>query len=281
MLINGKLIAQTIYQKLVPRLSRLKKRDINPSLAIILVGSDPASVAYVAKKKEKGEKIGITVYIDHQPSAITENQLITIIDNYNYDPNISGIIIQLPLPKHISGEKVTQKVLPQKDVDGFVQNSRFTNPIVKAVYYLLGFIIFQKINNQINSEVIKKWLQNKQIVVIGKGKTGGKPIFQELAKITNKIVQIDSQTDNPDKIIKQGNIIISCVGKKNILNRSNLKKGVILINVGLHKENNHLVGDYDETEIKNCASFYTPTPSGIGPVNVACLLENVIQACEK
>lgn len=268
MVIYGKLIAQSIYQKLVPRISRLKKRSINPTLAIILVGSDPASAAYVSQKKKRGQDLGITVAVDRKPADLTEEQLLATVENYNHDPNIHGIIIQLPLPEHISEEKVIQQVLPQKDVDGFTTNSLFTNPIVKAVYYLFDYTIHKKPTN-------------KQIVVIGKGKTAGKPIFQELSKLCKNITQIDSKTKNPDEIIKQGDIVISCVGKKNIVNRQNLKKGAILINVGLRKEDNHLAGDYDEEEIKDIASFYTPTPGGVGPINVACLLENVIIACER
>ncbi|MCL5970507.1 MAG: bifunctional 5,10-methylenetetrahydrofolate dehydrogenase/5,10-methenyltetrahydrofolate cyclohydrolase [Patescibacteria group bacterium] len=281
MVIPGKQIADSIYNQLAPLILKLKQRNLNPTLAIILVGSDPASVSYVTQKKKKGEKIGITVFVDKKPEGISEEQLLTTIKNYNTDPNIHGIIVQLPLPKNFTEDKIVQQVLPEKDVDGFTPISLFINPIVKAIYYLFAYMIDQKTGNNFDLAKIEKWLINKQIIVIGKGKTAGKPIYEALSKLSKNITQIDSKTLNPDKIINEGDIVISCVGRKNIVNRKNIKKGVILINVGLHKENHHLMGDYDEEEIKDIASFYTPTPGGVGPINVACLLENVIIACER
>lgn len=280
MVISGKQISQSIYNNLIPRISQLKRNHIIPTLIIILVGNDPASIDFVNQKKKRGEEIGLTIYVDKKEAEIAPDKLAAIIENYNNDPNIHGIIIQLPLPKMLNEEFFVQKVIPFKDVDGFITGSPFINPIVKAIYYIFDYVLSQQNSGGLNIGKIQKWLTQKQIVIIGKGKTGGKPIYQAFSKLNTNITQIDSKTNNPDKLIKQGEIVISCVGKKNIVNKNNLKRGAILVSVGLHEDSGHLRGDYNEEEIKDIASFYTPTPGGVGPINVACLLENVVIACE-
>lgn len=264
MIIYGKPIADTIYQKLEPLIKNLKKNNITPTLTVILVGNNPQSTSYVSQKKKSGEAIGINVYVNQQKEDITEEQLKTIVSQYNSDPNIHGIIIQLPLPQKLNEIDTVSLVDPSKDVDGFLANSVFTNPLAKAVL-----------------EVLKRYVDrfnNKKICVIGKGKTGGAPIYRELQKLTSSIVQIDTKTSNPDKIIYASDIVISCTGKKRMVNGKNCKKGAVLISCGLHVEGDKLKGDYEEDEIKDIASYYTPTPAGIGPVNVASLLENVVKS---
>ncbi len=266
MILKGQPIADSIYQKLIPFISALGKKDITPTLQIILIGNNPRSVSYVNQKKINGNRIGVNVFIDKKDEDITEEQLKTIIKNYNADSSIHGLIVQLPLPSQINENQIIQSVTSSKDVDGFLSNSPFINPLAKAVLTLL-----------------KKNLDrfdNKKICVIGKGKTGGAPIYRELKKMTESVVQIDRATKDPDKIIQSSDIVISCVGKRRVVNSKNCKKGATLISAGLHSENGKLKGDYDEEEIKNIASYYTPTPGGIGPVNVACLLENTVLACE-
>lgn len=277
MVIYGKPIAQKIYQKIIPHLRKLQEKKIKPTLMIILIGNNPRSIAYVTHKLEKGKKIGLNVFVDKRNEEITEEQLITLIKNYNHDPKINGIVVQLPLLNNLDQEKIIKTITRSKDVDGFLVDSPFTSPIAKATIAIL-----QEVHRlEEKGQLFTNWLRKKQIVVIGRGITGGKPIYQYLIGLKNNVTQINSQTKNPNLIIKKADIIISCIGKKGIITKKNIKKGVILISTGLHLEKGKLKGDYEEEEIKSLASFYTPTPEGIGPVNVACLLENVIQACEK
>lgn len=266
MKIDGKAIAEKIFEELKEKVKKLQNKI--PHLAIILVGNDPASVAYVNQKKIKGEKIGAKITILNSPSTISNSELLTTIEQFNNDSNVHGIIVQQPLPPQIDVERITQTISPKKDVDGFRSNSPFEMPIFMAVEFIFEYIGCS--------------LKNKKIVIIGKGESGGGPIIKGLQKLGISPTIIDSKTKNPTEITKNADIIICAVGKTNVIKSDMIKKGVILISVGLHKKSDgKLTGDYDEDEIKNIASFYTPTPGGIGPINVAMLLKNLIQATEK
>jgi methylenetetrahydrofolate dehydrogenase (NADP+)/methenyltetrahydrofolate cyclohydrolase len=160
---------------------------------------------------------------------------------------------------------------PKKDIDGFVTNSPFDVPIVKAVTDILEYIHPKRLIN---------WLQKQNIVIIGRGETAGKPIAAAFARHQCATSIIHSQTSNPSEIMKQADIIISCVGKEKIVAPSAIKPGVILISVGLTRGiDGKLHGDYEEDDVKNIASFYTPTPGGVGPLNIASLMQNLVKAC--
>lgn len=288
MVIYGKPIAKDIYKRVKPIILSLIAKNIIPTLAIILVGDDLPSKVYVGRKKKMGEELGINVFVDQKSKHIKEEQLLTIIENYNNDPNIHGIIVQLPLPHRLSEEKIINTIAKEKDVDGFLENSAFSNPLAMAVEYVLKTVVTDECKNKPYCLPLREWLKDKKIVVVGKGKSAGEPIYNRLArlaarqaKMSNNIVQLSRSSENPQEAIKGSDIVISCVGKKNIITSKNLKKGAILIGVGLHSENGKLSGDYNESEIKNIAAYYTPTPEGMGPVNVASLLENVVEAALK
>lgn len=273
MIIYGKPIAEKIYARLIPQIEHLQKKSISPTLKIILVGNNPQSIIYVFEKQKRGEEIGVNVFIDKKKDLISTNQLTITITNYNNDPNVHGIIIQLPLPIHLPTDQIIATVSPQKDVDGFFPNSCFVSPVAKAIIYILEEVVKKEFIKKAFRPSLGEWLRNKHIIIIGKGKTGGAPIFKELSKIRGiNIIQIDRSTKNPDSLIKTGDIVISCVGKKGIVNNKNCKKGAVIISVGL--------GDFDEGEISDIASFYTPNIGGVGPLTVACLFENLIAACK-
>lgn len=269
MRIDGREIAQEILVDLRTQTAELKRKNVAPHLAIILVGNDHASVAYVNQKKIKAENIGAKTTIIHLSSDITESQLIEKIKQFNQDKNIHGIIVQQPLPQNINTGKITQIVDSEKDVDGFNLKSKFEMPIAMAVLKILEKIGIQETD-----------LKSKRIVIVGKGETGGKPIINALQKMGISPTIIDSKTKNPENPTKKADIIISAVGKSNAIVPEMLKRNVILISIGLHKENGKIVGDYNEEKIKDIASFYTPSPGGVGPVNVACLLKNLIFSAE-
>lgn len=268
MKIDGKQIANKILEDLKLKVIKLQEKNISPKLAIILIGDDPASTAYVKQKKIKAELIGIRTIILHLPDKTSQTSLIKTIRQFNNDSNIHGIIVQQPLPQDVNLNNVINAIDPKKDVDGFRPDSHFQMPIAMAVFRILEDL-----------RIKIKDLRNKNIVVIGKGETGGKPIINSLQKLKIKLFVIDSKTPNPLSLIKNADIIISAVGKSDVVKKEMIKNGVILISVGLHKGNDgKLYGDYNENTIKKTASFYTPTPGGVGPVNVACLLKNLIQS---
>jgi methylenetetrahydrofolate dehydrogenase (NADP+)/methenyltetrahydrofolate cyclohydrolase len=279
MKIDGKAIAEEIFEELKKRVKKLQKEKIYPKLAIILVGTDPASLAYINQKEIKAKLMGTKTEMKPFPVNTSTSVLLKEIKKLNEDKKIHGIIVQQPLPKHVDVKKIINMIDPKKDVDGFHPDSHFQMPIVMAVLKILEKVYTS--NPEIQNRFIE-WLKNKKIVAMGKGETGGKPVAQMFKKMKVAYDLIDSKTKNPEKITITADIIISAVGKPNILKPEMIKAGVILIGIGISRgKSAKLMGDYDQNEVKNIASFYTPTPGGIGPVNVAMLLKNTIAAAEK
>lgn len=274
--IRGKPIAQAIYKELKEQITNL---GVIPTLAVILVGDDPASVSYVEQKSKRAEEIGAKVEVYNYNDNVTQKELQKKVEELNNDKNIHGIIIQQPLPKHVNSQKIINSVLPQKDIDGFLPNSLFTPPVALAVAAILQ-TIFKQIPNLPNAQFID-WLQRQTVIVIGKGQTAGRPVMQMLNKRGVMPLVIDTKTTHVDALLQTADIIISSVGKINVLRQDQLKHGVILIGVGMQKgEDGKFHGDYNQKEIEDIASYYTPTPGGIGVVNVACLLSNLVKATE-
>lgn len=286
MKINGKAIAQDIFEDLKRKVEDLKAKNITPHLAIILVGNDPASEAYVRQKMLKAENIGIKTTLERLPIEITEPKLISVIEKLNNNHEIHGIIVQRPLPAHINPDAINNAVTALKDVDAFQKHSPYVMPLAGAVLKILEYIneiILPPADQNINkNEKFITWLQSKYIVIVGKGQTGGGPTIKLLEQMGIYTEVIDSKTQNPENITEKADIIISAIGRSKIIDPKHLKKGVILIGVGMHKgTDGKLHGDYEENDIKGIASYYTPIPGGIGPVNVAMLLKNVVESAKK
>lgn len=246
MKLDGKAIADVT-------LTDLAAQHISATLAVIQIGDNPASLAYIKQKQKAAEKIGARVIVTNS---------IADLHTLNNDPTIHGIIVQRPVPEGV-GE---YHVIPYKDVDGFEQNSPFDVPVALGVWKIL-----QSISNT------QSPIHN--FVVIGRGEAAGAPIAYYLKKQGCATSVIHSKTPNPQEIMKQADCIISCVGKERVVTADAVKPGAILISVGLWRDEvGKLRGDYDEAEIENIASYYTPTPGGVGPVNVACLMQNLVKA---
>jgi methylenetetrahydrofolate dehydrogenase (NADP+)/methenyltetrahydrofolate cyclohydrolase len=269
MKIDGKQIAQSILDNLREQAGQLKKRDVFPKLAIILVGEDPASVAYVNQKVIKAEYIGAKTLVKRLSSETSTTTLLEIIQKFNNDKNIHGIIVQQPLPSKIELKKITNAIYPKKDVDGFNESSYFQMPIAMAVLKIL--------QETCNCNQFDKWLRSKKIAIIGKGETGGGPLIQMFQKMKINPIIIDSKTKNPKILTRDADILISAVGKPNIVKKDMLKNGAILIGLGIFRgKDGKLHGDYEENDVKNIVSFYTPVPGGTGPINVTMLLTNLV-----
>ncbi len=308
MKISGKDITAKIYENLQNRVGELKKRGVVPHLTVILVGDSPASIAYINQKQKMGEFIGAKITILKYPKSATTRQLSQKINALNNDPTNHAILIQRPLPPHLDPQKLERLVNPLKDIDGFHPDSPYTLPLPLAVIKILEEIYQLKKAQGVASVGVPverpqgakrlrtsdgenarqdpvgfiPWLQKQNIVILGKGPTGGGPIIKYLNKLGAHPTQIDSKTLSPDKLIKKADIIIPAIGKPNIITSKKIKKGAILIGVGIAKsEDGKLHGDYNEDNIKNTAGFYTPTPGGVGPVNVGLLMDNLITTTEK
>lgn len=277
MVIDGKALANTILDDLERRVGELKKIRIQPHLGVILVGNDASSAAYVRQKELKAKQVGIKLSVFRFEETVTEKNLLQQVNILNSDILIHGIIIQRPLPKHIDGEKITLATTPDKDVDGFHPKSPFSPPVALAIEQILRYVR-QQINT---STLFDEWLKNKNLVIVGKGQTAGTPIISYFQKKNIFLTVIDSKTENKSQLLKEADIVISAVGKPHTLKSSELKRGVVLIGVGMDKEDQHMHPDYDEKDMAQIASFYTPVPGGVGPVNVAMLLSNLIDGTER
>ncbi len=280
MKIDGKAIAGGILTSLKQEVDLLKKKGISSTLAVILVGDDPASLSYIKQKQKAAEAIGAKVILDQQAASISSQVLKERIEKYNNDPSIHGIIIQRPLPKESPIDRdIFNEISPKKDVDGFVPNSPYDVPVAKAVLTILQEVFVSEKKN-LKAQTFKDWLKNQCVAVIGRGETAGKPIADALGEHGCTLSVVHSQTTHPEEVIKTLNIVVSCVGKERVVTKDMIVPGTILISVGIWRDVlGKLHGDYEEEEIKDIASYYTPTPGGVGPVNVACLMQNLIQAC--
>ena len=318
MLIDGKLLAAKILEDLKKRVANLtEEKNKTPHLGVIVVGDDPATASYVRQKKRMGEQIGGTVSVYNYPAGIIQSELQQNIDFLQQEGELDGLIIQLPLPKQLNEETLTDRVDREKDVDGFREDSAFDEPIALAVIRILKEIydlenaknpkhrsgfkevasskyhVLSKNYDMHNSKYIipdtsKKsdeftnWLRAQKVVVMGKGKTGGKPIITIMKKYGIDPVIIDSKSSNPSEITQTADILVCAVGGKGtIINESMIKKDAILIAIGMSLgADGKLHGDYEPEEIADKAAYYTPVPGGVGPVNAAMLLVNVVSAAE-
>lgn len=281
MQIEGKNIAQDILEKLRQRIAELQAtHHIAPHLAVIRVGEDPAVTSYVNQKVKTAEKIGITVTVYPYPDTISEETLFGKLQELDNDKATHAIILQLPIPQHLDKEKLLQTISPKKDVDGFHPDSQFIPPLATAVEKILQHIF--TISNPLQEASFDHWLQQQNIVVFGKGKTGGQPILSLLQEKKLTPIIIDSKTENTVAKLQKADIIIAAVGRQGLITKTMLKPGVILIGIGMTKNTDgKFSGDYNTEEIKDIAGFYTPIPGGVGPVNVATLMENVVLAAER
>lgn len=271
MKIDGVKIAQEILINLKERVDALKTRKITPHLYIITFGNNPQTQSYLNQKLLRAKQIGAKITIKRFKTTISAKTVFSLIEKLNKDKKIHGIIVQRPLPKQIDEEKASLSIIPLKDVDGFHPNSKFFPPVALAVLKL--------IESTLNTDEINKYLKSKKIVLIGKGITAGKPIINLFNKLNIKTKVIDSKTKDKEKIIKSADIIITSVGKK-IIGKDDIKKTVLLIGVGMHVVDGKLKGDYALEEIFDKASFYSPTPGGVGPVNVTMLMKNLVEGAE-
>jgi len=278
MVLSGKDIAEKVYQTLQKRVLKLKEKNITPHLVVFLIGESPASVAYVNQKEKKGTEVGCKITVLRLPETITTEELEEKVKLLNEDPYVHGILIQRPVPNHVDIEKLVNLTDPEKDIDGFHADSPYTLPLPLAVVKILEEVHEQKSdNNQFTS-----WLQSKNIVITGKGPTGGGPIIKHLKSLNVTPIVIDSKTENPKELLKQADIVVASIGKENMIKAEDLKQGVVLVGVGiLRGADGKLHGDYREEDVDKIASYYTPTPGGVGPVNVAMLIDNLLTATEK
>jgi methylenetetrahydrofolate dehydrogenase (NADP+)/methenyltetrahydrofolate cyclohydrolase len=273
-IIDGKKISQEIKDELKEQVAKLKEQGKTVTLAVIQVGNDPASSVYVGNKKKACAYIGIESLAYELPEETTEAELLDLIGKLNADDNVNGILVQLPLPKHISENKVIQKISPLKDVDGFhVQN-------VGAL--CVGNQGFVSCTPYGVIELLKRsgiTIEGKNCVVIGRSNIVGKPMALLLLRENGTVTICHSRTQNIKEITKQADILIVAIGKPKFVNESFVKEGAVVIDVGIHRdENNKLCGDVDYERVAPITSAITPVPGGVGPMTIAMLMQNCVNS---
>ena len=275
-IIDGKKISLEIKDEVKKEVETLAKKSINPCLAVILVGENPASLVYVRNKKKACEYVGIKSLSYELSSGTTEKELLDLIDSLNKNPECNGILVQLPLPKHINENKVLLSISPEKDVDGFhpfnVGLLSIGNAVLKACTPA-GCI-----------ELIKRSgidISGKKCAVLGRSNIVGKPVSMLLTAENATVTLCHSKTKDIINETKNADIIIAAVGKPKFLKGDMISDGAVIIDVGINRmENGKLCGDVNFDECEKKASFITPVPGGVGPMTIAMLMKNCVLACK-
>lgn len=277
LIIDGKKISQDIKNELKEKVEQLHAKGAAPCLAVIQVGNDPASTVYVRNKKRGCEEIGIASRSFELPESTSEEQLLALVDRLNSDATVSGVLIQLPLPPHIDSNKVTQSVIPEKDVDGFSEcNVGKLNLGSECLESCMPAGVIQLLERSgIQTE-------GKHCVVIGRSNIVGKPMAAMLLKKNGTVTICHSHTKNLTEITKQADILVCAAGKPKMVTAEYVKHGATVIDVGIHRmENGKLCGDVDFESVEPICGAITPVPGGVGPMTIAMLLCNCVKAAEK
>ncbi|GIN19952.1 MAG TPA: bifunctional methylenetetrahydrofolate dehydrogenase/methenyltetrahydrofolate cyclohydrolase FolD [Bacillus bacterium] len=275
-LIDGKKISQEIRKGLEKEVAELTAKGMKPGLAVILVGDNPASRTYVTSKQKSCRAIGMESVLIEYPADVSENELLNKIRELNADDSIHGILVQLPIPPHISETKVIETISPEKDVDGFhpinigkmmTGQDTFLPCTPFGVMEMLKYI-------GITSE-------GKHAVIIGRSNIVGKPMGQLLLNENATVTYCHSKTRDLKSFTKQADILVAAVGRAKMVKAEHIKQGAVVIDVGMNKdENGKLCGDVDFEDVKDKASYVTPVPGGVGPMTITMLLYNTVKSAQ-
>lgn len=273
-IIDGKKISQEIKDELREKVSALKAEGKSICLAVVQVGSDPASSVYVGSKKKACEYIGIESLSYELPEETTEDELLALVEKLNADGSVNGILVQLPLPAHICEEKIIQAISPRKDVDGFHEKNVGALCVGSEGYVSCTPLGIIELLKRSNIEI-----SGKNCVVIGRSNIVGKPAALLLLRENGTVTICHSRTKNLKEIAKQADILIAAVGKPKFVDESFVKEGAVVIDVGIHRnENNKLCGDVDFEKVAPHTSAITPVPGGVGPMTIAMLMHNTVKS---
>ena len=272
-LIDGKLISTQIKDELKAEVAALKEKGIVPCLAVIQVGNDPASSVYVNNKKKACAYIGIESLSYELEEDIAQEALLSIIDELNFNDQVNGILVQLPLPKHINEEAVIQAIAPKKDVDGFHPET-VGNMCIGSKGFLpctpAGVIQLLK-----RSDIE---IEGKECVVVGRSNIVGKPMAILLLRENGTVTITHSRTKDLKEVTQRADILVAAIGKPKFITSEYVKEGAVVIDVGIHRnENNKLCGDVDFDDVVDKVSAITPVPGGVGPMTIAMLMNNCVE----
>jgi methylenetetrahydrofolate dehydrogenase (NADP+)/methenyltetrahydrofolate cyclohydrolase len=276
-LIDGKKIAAELREELKKEVLDIKsKKNRVPGLTVILIGELAPSKIYVKMKEKAANEVGLKSEVIRYPSEVEEKKVLDKIDELNKDESVSGILVQLPLPKHIDKQKVIEKILPSKDVDGFhpINVGNLSSGYESSVPCTpLGcYLLIKKIEPNLNG---------KKAVIVGRSNLNGKPMTQLLLKENCTVTVTHSKTKDLKGECLKGDIIVAAVGMPELVKGDWVKKDAIVIDVGINKTEKGIVGDVAFDEVSKVAKALTPVPGGVGPMTIACLLKNTVECFKK
>lgn len=276
-LIDGKALAAKMQDELKNKVDALQAAGLIPGLAVILVGEDPASQIYVRNKARQATAIGLNSSVVRLPEDVSEEELLGLIEQYNQAEQWHGILVQLPLPAHISEEKVLLAIDPEKDVDGF-------HPMNMGLLWSGNPLMIPSTPAGI-MEMFRAYdvdLAGKKAVVVGRSNIVGKPMAQLLMMADATVTIAHSRTQNLQELTKQADILVVAIGKDRFIKAADVKEGAVVIDVGMNRdEEGKLHGDVDFDEVKNVAGLITPVPGGVGPMTITMLMEQTVRAAAR
>ena len=270
-IIDGKAISAAVKEQVRQEIER---EGLEIGLAVVIVGDDPASRVYVNNKKKACEVCGIKSFEYALPAETTEEQLLELVDALNDDPNVNGILVQLPLPKHLDEEKVIERISPKKDVDAFHESN--------VGKIMIGNYAFLPCTPAGCMELIRSTgveVSGKECVVIGRSNIVGKPMAMLLLHANGTVTVAHSRTKDLAEVCRRADILVAAVGKPNFVTADMVKPGAVVIDVGINRlENGKLCGDVKFDEVSEVAGWITPVPGGVGPMTIAMLMKNTLMA---
>lgn len=273
-LIDGKAISAQIQEELKEKVSALKERGVEITLAVIQVGSDPASCVYVKNKKKACENIGIRSLAYELPEETAEKEVLDLIEMLNHKADVNGILVQLPLPKHMDEAMVIRTIAPEKDVDGFhLQNVGALCSGQKGFVPCTPAGIIQLLKR------CKIEIAGKECVIVGRSNIVGKPMALLLLQENGTVTVAHSKTEDLKSVTKRADILVVAVGKPKMITKEYVKDGAVVIDVGIHRnELNKLCGDVDFADVEPVCKAITPVPGGVGPMTIAMLMNNCVES---
>ncbi len=273
-ILDGKALAEKLRAELK---EKIEKKEIKPGLAVVIVGEDPASRIYVRNKIRACEQLGIRSYSYEFSGNVTQNEVEALLDDLSNDKKIDGILLQLPLPSHLDTEKALKHIAFEKDVDGFSEKNLgllLRNRACVAPCTPLGVMKLL--------EAAKIELNGKHAVILGRSETVGKPMAMLLLNANATVTVCHSKTKNLAQICQTADILISAVGKAKFVTKEMVKKGAVVVDVGINRDQEgHLCGDVDFEDVKESVSYITPVPGGVGPMTITMLMYNTYLAAYK
>lgn len=275
-LLDGKYLSSKFRENLKKETSSFKeKHGISPCIAVILAGDDPASAVYVGSKEKAAIEVGFNSIVERVSGDISTEEILKMVEKFNNDDKIHGILVQLPLPKQVDEKKVLRAIKAEKDVDGF---HPYNVGLLNIGEDCLMPCTPLGVMNMMKDYGIN--LSGKNAVVIGRSNIVGKPMAAMLTKANATVTICHSKTENIKEICKKADIIVAAIGKAKFVTEDFIKDGAVVIDVGMNRVDGKLCGDVDFENVKDKCSFITPVPGGVGPMTITTLMENTLKACK-